>query len=211
MMMRINPIVYGFLVLFVFFGTILAFQGAGIWSVSGKVTAGGDAIQPVAADVNTIKGWMTLEQISTTYNVPLAELLAHFQLPADTASTTAIKDLESDTFDTTALRDWLVSRTQPVLEKQITTPVETMIVPTQTPILVTTPVPTEHVVPANTVTGKTTFQELLNWGVSEKAIVTVIGSDLPAPSTIIRDFVTQKGLDFPTIKTALQTEVDKQK
>jgi hypothetical protein len=90
-------------------------------------------------------------------------------------------------------------------------PVKTMIVPTQTPILVTTPVPTEHLAPANTVTGKTTFQELINWGVSEKAIITVIGSELPAFSTVIRDYVTQKGLDFPTIKTALQAEVDKQK
>jgi hypothetical protein len=39
----------------------------------------------------------------------------------------------------------------------------------------------------------------------------VIGSEMPALSTVIRDFVTQKGLDFPTIKTALQAEVDKHK
>ena len=111
--MRINPIIYGVLVLTIFFGIILGFQAAGICSISGKVTANGEAVQPSVADVNTIKGWMTLEQIATTFNVPLADLLKQFSLPADTPPTTAIKDLESDTFDTTSLRDWLQSLTQP--------------------------------------------------------------------------------------------------
>lgn len=112
--MRINPILYGVLVLTVFFGIILGFQAAGKWSISGKVTADGEAVQPFVADVNSIKGWMTLEQIATTFNVPLADLLKQFSLPADTPPTTAIKDLESDTFDTTSLRDWLQSLTQPI-------------------------------------------------------------------------------------------------
>ncbi len=36
--MRINPFIYGVFVLVVFMGTILGFQAAGIWSVSGKIT-----------------------------------------------------------------------------------------------------------------------------------------------------------------------------
>ena len=111
--MRINPFVYGIVVLAVFFGIILGFQSAGIWSISGKVTASGEKVQPSAADVNTIKGWMTLEEISSTFNVPLANLLTQFQLPADTAPSTAIKDLETDLFSVTSLRTWLESRTQP--------------------------------------------------------------------------------------------------
>jgi hypothetical protein len=108
--MRINPILYGVIVLVVFFGVIFGFQWAGIWSTSGKVTAGGEKSQPSAADVNTIKGWMTLEQISTTFNVPAADILKAFDLPVDTPPTTALKDLESDTFDITALRAWLQNR-----------------------------------------------------------------------------------------------------
>ena len=111
--MRINPIIYGVFVLVVFFGIILGFQAAGIWSTSGKVTASGEQAQPSAADVNTIKGWMTLEQVSTTFNVPLADLLMQFDLPLDTPPETALKDLESDTFDVTALRDWLQSQVTP--------------------------------------------------------------------------------------------------
>jgi hypothetical protein len=105
--MRIHPFIYGVLVLAVFLGTIFGFQAAGFWSVSGKVTASGDAVQPSAVDVNTIKGWMTLEQITNAYGVPQAELLEQFDLPRDTPASTAIKELESDLFSVTKLRDWL--------------------------------------------------------------------------------------------------------
>ncbi len=108
--MKINPFVYGVLVIAVFMGVILGFQGAGVWSTSGKTNASGERIQPSAADVNTIKGWMTLEQVSTTFNVPIAEIISAFNLPADTSASTALKDMESDTFDIPALRAWLQER-----------------------------------------------------------------------------------------------------
>ncbi len=108
--MKINPFVYGVLVLAVFLGIIFSAQGLGFWSTSGKMDASGQTIQPSAADLNTIKGWMTLEQVSTTFNVPVSEILSAFDLPADTPTSTALKDLESDTFDVTALRTWLSER-----------------------------------------------------------------------------------------------------
>ena len=108
--MKINPFIYGTVVLVVFLGVIFGFHQAGVWSISGKVDASGQAIQPSAADVNTIKGWMTLEQVSTTFKVPVADILSAFDLPADTPASTAMKDLESDTFDITSLRAWLLER-----------------------------------------------------------------------------------------------------
>jgi hypothetical protein len=108
--MKINPFVYGVIVLTVFLGVILGFQGAGIWSTSGKVDTSGKSIQPSAADVSTIKGWMTLEQVSTTFEVPVVEILSAFSLPVDTPASTALKDLESDSFDLTELRTWLQNR-----------------------------------------------------------------------------------------------------
>jgi hypothetical protein len=211
--MRINPIVYGILVLTVFFGTILGFQAAGVWSISGKVTSGGNAVQPSAEDVNTIKGWMTLDQIATTYTVPLPELLQQFELPANTPPTTAIKDLESDLFSVTNLRTWLQARgTLSSGTAHETPPTPAVPAPTSTPpAVIETAAPTEHVAPVKTVTGKTTFQELLDWGVSKEAIQKVIGSELPEPSTVVKDYITGKGMEFPTIKAALQAEVDKVK
>jgi hypothetical protein len=111
--MKIKPIVYGAIVVIVFFGIIFGFQQAGVWTTSGKVDASGKQVQPSSGDVNTIKGWMTLEQVSTTFNIPVSEILTAFDLPADTPTSTAIKDLESDTFSVSALRTWLENYQQP--------------------------------------------------------------------------------------------------
>lgn len=218
--MRINPLIFGILVITIFMGAILGFQAAGIWSISGKVTSDGQAIQPEAADVNSIKGWMTLDQITTTYNVPLADLLAQFELPADTPATTAIKDLETDSFSVTNLRTWLQARqdgatpvpveSSPVSEDATATPEPVTAKPTVV-VENTLPTPTVHVAPDRTITGKTTFQELLDWGVSKEAIQKAIGFDMPPASAVIKDYVTGQGLEFSPIKTALQAEVDQAK
>jgi hypothetical protein len=108
--MKINPVVYGIIVLLVFFGIIIGFQQAGIWSTSGKVDSSGGRVQPSAGDVNSIKGWMTLDQVSTNFKIPVTEILSALNLPADTPGTTALKNLESDTFDIPSLRTWLQKR-----------------------------------------------------------------------------------------------------
>ncbi|MBI5961994.1 MAG: hypothetical protein HY863_00840 [Chloroflexi bacterium] len=61
------------------------------------------------------------------------------------------------------------------------------------------------------VKGKTTFQEVLDWGVSQEIIEQVMGAPMPNPLTKIKDYCNEKGLEFETIKTALQVEVDKVK
>jgi hypothetical protein len=208
--MTIKPFIFGILVLVIFEGLILGFQRAGYWSVSGKVTSEGKAVQPSAGDVDSIKGWMTLEQVSTGFAVPLNELLAAFNLPADTPAATALKDLESDTFSVEDLREWLLTQAQPVEAEEASEPIQE---PTPTPTLApaelaATPVPTEHVAPEKTITGKTTFQELIDWGVKVEAIQRVIGSELPPLSTVVKDYVTQQGKPFSEVKAALQVEVD---
>ena len=71
------------------------------------------------------------------------------------------------------------------------------------------PAPAESTATDRTVKGKTTFQELLDWGVPQAAIEQVIGAPLPAATLTIKDYCTQSGLDFEAIKTLLQAEVDK--
>ncbi|PWB49555.1 MAG: hypothetical protein C3F13_19355 [Anaerolineales bacterium] len=214
--MRIPPILYGALVLVIYLGTVFGFKLAGIWSVSGKVTSGGEAVQPLPNDVDTIKGWMTLEQITAVYDVSLEDLLAHFNLPDDTPASTAIKDLESEEFSVTNLRDWLQSlgiSTQPG-ETQTPLPISPTpaVTSTATPAqFEATPLSTEHITLEKNVTGKTTFQDLLDWGVPEEIIAQIIGGDLPALNTLVKDYVTQQGIQFSTIKTALQAEVEKAK
>jgi hypothetical protein len=110
--MKINPIVYGGIVVIVFLGIIFGFQTAGIWSTSGKVSSSGESIQPSASDANSIKGWMTLDQVSSAYGIPLADIISAFDLPDDTPGSTALKNLESDTFSVSMFRTWLAEQHQ---------------------------------------------------------------------------------------------------
>jgi hypothetical protein len=65
---------------------------------------------------------------------------------------------------------------------------------------------------ARLVKGSTTFADLLGWGVSKETIETVLGVSMPAaPETKVKDYCTEKGLTFETVKIALQAEVDKVK
>ena len=57
--------------------------------------------------------------------------------------------------------------------------------------------------------GKTIFGELITWGVSQQTIESIIGAPMPDPAIKIKDYATANGLDFETLKPALQAEVDK--
>lgn len=66
--------------------------------------------------------------------------------------------------------------------------------------------------PASTVkivTGSTTFQQILDWGVSQATIESILGGSMPDPAEVVKDTVTQKGLEFSSYKQSLQAEVDK--
>jgi hypothetical protein len=75
-------------------------------------------------------------------------------------------------------------------------------------VTIPTPLAEETSMSADVVKGKTTFDELLAWGVSPTAIENIIEAPLPATSTAIKDYCTENGLDFELVKSALQAEVD---
>jgi hypothetical protein len=64
---------------------------------------------------------------------------------------------------------------------------------------------------AYTVKGKTTFGELIQWGVSQQTIETLIGASLPDAAMTLKDYASANGLNIETLKPALQAEVDKLK
>ena len=108
--MRIRPALFGILVLVVFLGTVGIAAATGNWSTSGRTTGGGRDVTLSGGSVSEIKGWMAVGDVADAWSIPLAEVLAAFDLPADTAPSTALKDLESDLFSVPALRDWLAAR-----------------------------------------------------------------------------------------------------
>ncbi|MBU8913515.1 MAG: hypothetical protein KOO61_05780 [Spirochaetales bacterium] len=57
--------------------------------------------------------------------------------------------------------------------------------------------------------GKTSFADLLDWGVPAEQIRTIIGGEIPNRLMSVYDYCAQNGLSFGGIKTELQVEVDK--
>lgn len=75
-----------------------------------------------------------------------------------------------------------------------------------------TPVPAETSSTTSddyTVKGKTTFGELITWGVPQSAIEKLIGAPMPDVATTLKDYAAANGLNFETLKPDLQAEVDK--
>lgn len=56
--------------------------------------------------------------------------------------------------------------------------------------------------------GKTTFRDLLDWGLTEEQIESILGMEMPQPLLTVRDFCTYNGLPFGQIKVELQTLID---
>jgi len=107
---RIPLVAYGLLVLAIFGSVIGIGMLSGTFQTSGQTTAAGERVAPQGETVTEIKGWMAIGDVADAWSVPLPEILAAFDLQADTAPSTALKDLESDLFSVTALRDWLEAR-----------------------------------------------------------------------------------------------------
>ena len=59
------------------------------------------------------------------------------------------------------------------------------------------------------VAGKTTFGDLLAWGVSAEQIESIIGGEIPNHLVLVYDYCVENGLSFGGIKADLQSEVDR--
>ena len=59
------------------------------------------------------------------------------------------------------------------------------------------------------VRGKTTFGELLAWGLSKEEIERILGLPVGKAGVAVRDYCSQNGIEFSTVKGALQTAADR--
>jgi hypothetical protein len=112
---HVSGLIYAALTLVLFFGTIQVTQYAGLWSVSGKLTAEGKPVQLTGADPAEVKGWMTIQAVLDAYQVDKDALYAEFSIPAEVPSGAALKELEevAPDFSVTALRAWLAEQATP--------------------------------------------------------------------------------------------------
>ena len=94
---------------------VLIAQLTGTWSTSGRATVDLASMKP-----EDIKGWMTWQEVSDGFGIPLDELYALSGVPKDIPPTTAMKDMEGllEGFETTTVREivtaYLAGDVQPV-------------------------------------------------------------------------------------------------
>lgn len=81
---------------------VLIAQLTGTWSTSGRAMVDMANMKP-----EDIKGWMTWQEVSDGFGIPLDELYALTGVPNDIPPTTAMKDMEGllEGFETTAVRE----------------------------------------------------------------------------------------------------------
>ena len=84
-------------------------------------------------------------------------------------------------------------------------------VPAAESVVESLPVPAEALGEEYTVKGKTTFGEVITWGVPQGTLEQLIGATMPDPAMTLKDYASANGLDFETLKPALQAEVDEVK
>jgi len=66
----------------------------------------------------------------------------------------------------------------------------------------------EHDASDGFVRGTTTFQDLADWGVDPDTLVKLIGGTPGAPKMTVRDWCSEKGIGFGTVKSRIQALVD---
>ncbi|MFZ5944139.1 MAG: hypothetical protein ACOYVD_08515 [Bacillota bacterium] len=64
--------------------------------------------------------------------------------------------------------------------------------------------------PEKTIKGKTTFGELLEWGMTLEEIEGIIGKKVPGNLMTVRDFCVENGMEFSVIRGILQEKLNNQ-
>ena len=59
--------------------------------------------------------------------------------------------------------------------------------------------------------GKTTFRDLMDWGLTAAEIEEIISMPLGPPTQALRDFFLEQGMEFSTYKDALQERIDQKR
>ena len=89
---RVNKYLVPVLAVLTLLGSVWIAKAAGVWQTSGRGQVLLD--ESGQADPMGIKGWMTLNQVSETYDVPLDALYGMIDAGPDVPPDTALKDLE---------------------------------------------------------------------------------------------------------------------
>lgn len=186
-----------------------------------------------------IRGSYTFGDVENNFDVPAAILAQAFGVSSDDPSTFGVKELETMYADqeveigTASVRLfvalytglpyeivddlYLPKRAVEMLKSHVTLTADQItyldahaVIPEGISASVSqTEEHTETESTDRTLKGKTTFQEVLDWGVSQDVIEGILGIPMPNPLTKVKDYCLEQGLNFEAIRPVIQAEIDK--
>lgn len=194
--MKVNSFLMPILLIAALLGTTFTAQALGIWSTSGR-----DAVDVTKLTPADLKGWMTLQQVIDDLPISQTDLYRIGSIPADTPTSTALKDLEA-VISVTTLREKLTVPSNSTTNILATPTREATPIPSATATAkalsgeahaTATPLPAGQVLPADQIKGKNTLKE-----VSEQCAIPLdkllmeLKLDLTtSPTTAIKDLIAQ--------------------
>jgi hypothetical protein len=236
--MKINQIFLSIVITIIIFGTIFTTKALGLWQTTNtKIPATYQSGEFKGQyDPSDIRGSYSFGEISDLYHIPLDDLGNAFAIQSNFSSfqckdlegiyvsaKAAGKEVGTDSVSIfvalykglpIALTDttYLPNTAEAILLKagKMTEEQKAFL----SSHLVTPEYPTENSTKQTTnenpsfIKGKTTFKEVLAIGVKKEAIEAVLGTSIEDTSAVIKDFCTQKGLEFSDVKAKIQKLID---
>ena len=201
--MKIRSLPLAIIVLVVFFGGIALSATFNLWKTESTKTPAKIQKGEFSGenDPSDIRGSYSFADIEKAFNIPVAVLAKAFGVPyiEDPAGFKA-KNLE-ELYGELAAED-----------KEIGTDAVRLFAALYTGLPHTPEEAETHEESAQsedrTIKGKTTFNDLLEWGLSKEDIEAALGIKMGARALTVRDFCKEKEIEFSSVKTELQSKVD---
>ncbi len=217
---------------------IVMVMGVSIASVTGNFATESSKVPQTLADGNydpaDIRGSYGFIDVSEAFNIPLEILGEAFEIEEESLNTIKNKDLElryhfeedieigngsvklfvafytESPYDYETSGDYLPKSAIEILkaENKLSEAqlgyLETHSVDLTSSTMIEDDVDEEEI----KMSGQTTFNQLLEWGITVESIEGVIGDDLPNKLMSVRDYCTENQIDFSLVKTELQEIID---
>lgn len=201
--------VYGILTLALFFSPIMIAKQVGVWKTG--YTSVAEVLTDVSGVKNpeNIKGSLTLKAVSQEFDIPLEAFITHFNLPADVDPGEMIKNiLHPLNLETEELRFFVAE----YLEKGEAAvaapgPPESEVSNEEAHTLAVSTRPSETTSTEQAqvdIRGKTTMDDLLNFGLTPAGFKEIFSIDMPENRAIrLKEFADANGLEMEMIKERL--------
>lgn len=235
--MKLNSKIVAIILVTILFGGIGITKVLGVWQtestkIPAKYTNGEFAGQYNPED---IRGSYTLQDITNAFDIPVETLAKAFGIRADDPASVLVKDLETlyanlkeegTPIETASIRYFValykglpfeeveeiylpLSAVEILQENGNLTPEQQAYLENHTVEIKSDPLGVINSSEEDRIVkGSSTFKEVLDWGVPKLEVEEIIGGKIPSTGLTIRDYCTQQGIEFSTVKGALQEKID---